>query len=241
MKVSQVNLPYWAYKKGMPDVDLDPYVSKLRPKIREAVCAPISVANVILYLSSNGKRSLVEPMGRDDKKVFVTKLIDKLAKLMHTSRVGTEIVDFLIGLEQYFIDRGYGLDIDPFSAYKYEESSPITSEVIYSSMLGDKNSILWVGKYKYKPIKKAYERVTGHSVTMAGFNRRYSELFLHNKCGGAFRRPESWVIESLGKNIKVIDGDSFINPFVIKKEFEAVDACNLNIIEQVFSLEVGRK
>lgn len=239
MRVSQVNLPYWAYKKGMPDVTLDSFESHLKPTVKESVCAPVSAANIILYLSSNGKRSLVESIGKLDEKVFITKLIDRLAGLMHTSKRGTELVDFLVGLEQYFIDRGYEVDVDPFSAN--EELGPITSEVIYGSMIGDKNSILWVGNYKYKPIKKTYERVSGHSVTMAGFNRRYNELFFHNKCGGAFKRPESWVIEPLERRIKVLDNASFVNPFVIRKEFDPIDITNLTIIEQVFSLRANKK
>lgn len=241
MKVSQINLPYWAYKKAMPDVDMDPFVSSLKPTVKKSACAPVSAANIILYLSSNGKRSLIEPMGNADKKVFITKLIDRLAVLMHTSRCGTELVDFLVGIEQYFIDRGYELDIDPFSAHNYEESTPITSEIVYGSTIGDKNSILWIGEYKYRPVKKAYERVAGHSVTMAGFNRTYNELFLHNKYGGAFRRPESWVIEPLKRKIKTIGGDPFFNPFVIRKEFDPIDVANLKIIEQVFSLEANKR
>lgn len=243
MRISQTVLPPWVYKKSMPDVDIDYLESDLAPTVKRAVCAPTAAANIILYHSSHGKRSLVEPMGSQDRDTFVTKLIDRLAKLMHTSRVGTNFVDFTVGLEQYYIDRGYDLDILPYTSEKPpkgEEFAPVTQDAVYSSIIGNRDSILWVGNYKYRPIKKVYERVGGHAVTMAGFNRKYNELFFHNRCAGAFKRPQLWRVETFEGNVKADSGTNFLDPLIIREEYEQVDRKNLQIVEYVICLEAKR-
>ncbi len=194
------NLPYYSYKTGMPNLRTDRSPIAFSSKIAQSCCGPASTANAILYLASRNRRALAPPVDSEDERVAEYRLVEKLAQYMRTSKTGTEVEGLMSGIYRYVYECGYRARVEwqgihhigsPKAGYRPEP------EWIMENSLGNNNSILWIGSYRYNPDKDTYRRKTGHAATVAGFNRGFNELLVHDPSALMPRAPIHCEIEEI--------------------------------------------
>ncbi|MBY0546671.1 MAG: hypothetical protein K2W95_05235 [Candidatus Obscuribacterales bacterium] len=141
-----------------------------------AHCGPVAAANAFLWMAENGFDRLVAGDVRAPE--TSTNLVNSLARYMHTSKQGgTDVTNFLRGLEDYIGDRGItakiryqGWEEHPsrFSAGRHPSIQFIKSGL-------RPNSAAWIkiGWYTFNPRTNKYIRFAGHWVTVvaAGVDR----------------------------------------------------------------------
>ena len=177
------NLPYWAYKRTIPNLCEDKRFTDLKTKVLNASCAPTAAANIISYLAHTNRARLLPPQGNYSKAYIHTKLIETLIKNMNTGEQGTFDYDIIAGFEKYVLDRGYKIKIScegKSFPKKYVKSSSVNPQWVMQGTLGPSNAILGTVRYKYNPKSDSYKKLGGHAITVAGFNMAYSELFIRD-------------------------------------------------------------
>jgi hypothetical protein len=195
----QVNsLPYYSYKSGMPNLTLARSPIFFRSNIENSCCVPASVANVFLYLASRNRSALALPVDSEGEKVAKYRLVEKLAKYMGTSKIGTDVEGLITGISRHTYESGYRSHIEwqgihhigrPKAGYRPDP------EWIMENSLGENNCILWIGSYKYNPNTDTYRRKTGHAVTVAGFSSSFNEFLVHDPASSDI--PETYEIEEI--------------------------------------------
>ena len=186
------NLPHWAYKRAMPSFSPVTFRSRLTPTLQASSCGPSSVANIVAYLSKNGCSRLIPPAGKYEEEYSYLRLIETLTKYMETRKSGTRAINLIYGLEKYVRDRGYSISMEWTGEHytgKYKQRSTPDLDWIMSKTLGPSNVILWLTFYKYNPRTGSLKNNSSHSVAVAGFNRAYSELFIHDSASDKRKKP----------------------------------------------------
>ena len=238
------NLPYYSYKTGMPNLRTDKSPIFFNRKIAHSCCGPTSTANALLYLASRNRRALAPPMDSEDERVAEYRLVEKLAKYMETGTTGTDVEGLISGIHRYVYECGYRAHVEwqgihhigrPKAGYRPEP------EWIMENSLGDNNSILWIGSYKHNPNTDTYRRKTGHAATVAGFNRAYDELLVHDPSALFPRAPIHCEIEEIHSGRILFSDRSVPAKGLYKiKEVEpyVYDGELIKIIEGAVSFEV---
>ena len=204
------NLPYWAYKRAMPNFCPVTFRSKLAPGLQASLCGPSSGAIILAHLAKNGYPRLIPPLGKYEEEYGYLRLIETLAQYMKTTRSGTKVINLIYGLEKYVRDRGYGISIEWAGEHytgKYKKRNSPGLEWIMSKTLGPSNIILRLDYYKYN--SRGLKHDSAHTVAVAGFNRAYSELFIHDSASDKRKKP------ICSEAYKLTEGD--FNPDEIKK------------------------
>ena len=104
---------------------------------------------------------------------------------MHTTKTGTYITGIIDGVKQYVKDRGYEISIKwAGKGYegRFKVSGDPSPELIMKESLGSHNAILSLHRYKFLPRKTVFrqKQTAGHAVSVAGFNRKFPELLIHD-------------------------------------------------------------
>lgn len=141
-----------------------------------AHCGPVAAANTFVWLAENNFERLVAGDVRAPETSM--KLVHSLSRYMHTSKQGgTDVTDFLRGLEDYIADRGFTAKI----RYQGWEEHPARfgagghPSIKFIKEGLQPNSAAWIkiGWYTFNPRTKKYIRFAGHWVTVvaAGVDR----------------------------------------------------------------------
>ncbi len=230
--VGNIKLPYWFYKRSMPNLSPNSLFNGRGQTIKKSSCAPAAVANIIFYLSSSNRRFLVPSQGNHSIEYVKGKLIETLSKLMKTDRTGTVMPDLIEGLEKYVIDRGYKV------SHRWYQTAELNPEIIMSTVLGDSNSILWNGQYVQTDVNR-FKRIEGHAVTLAGFNTRLSELLVHD-CS-FMKKPHSIEIVLTEKYTTFVHKGLPQRKSSFCKLKDFADEREMTVIEEVLSFEINPK
>ena len=239
MKVKSLFLPTFMYKRRMPSLDSS-LVSDTLNDNSLGICAPVSAANTLLYLGKT-KARLVPSSFDDTKHTISSNLVKILTSDMHTTKTGTNIEDFIEGLEKYVKDRRYKIKIC-WIGYFYQGKRKLKDEpdleLIMEKTIGTSNSILWLGKYKYNKKDKTYTRVTGHAVTIAGFNTGLNGFLVHDPAE-SYSTPKTFLLKRTeGISIKDISSDGL---YKIASSSSSTESDKIvNILEGAASFEVYR-
>lgn len=141
-----------------------------------AHCGPVAAANTFVWLAENRFERLVAGDVRAPETTM--RLVHSLSRYMHTSKLGgTDVTDFLRGLEDYLNDRGFTAKI----CYQGWEEHPARfgagrhPSIKFIKEGLQPNSAAWIkiGWYAFNPRAKKYIRFAGHWVTVvaAGVDR----------------------------------------------------------------------
>ncbi len=239
MKVKSTYLPTFMYKRRMPSLDSSLILDTLGNNSL-GICAPTSAANILLYLSK-AKAQLVSSSFDDTKHTIGSNLVEILTSDMHTTKAGTNIEPFIDGLEKYVKDRRYKIKIC-WIGYFYQGKRKLKDEtdleLIMKKTIGTSNSILWLGEYKYNKKDKTYTRVTGHAVTIAGFNTGLNGFLVHDPAE-SYSTPRTLLLKRIeGIPIKDISADG---PYKIASSRSSTESDKIiNILEGAASFEIYR-
>ena len=238
------NLPYYSYKTGMPNLRTDKSPVTFRSNIAQSCCGPVATANAILYLASRNRRALIPPIDSESETAAKYRVVEKLAKYMSTGKRGTDVEGLISGIHRYVYECGYRAHVEwqgihhigsPKAGYRPDP------EWIMGNSLGDNNCILWIGSYRHNPEQDTYRRKTGHAATVAGFNRGFDELLVHDPFALMPRAPIHCEIEEIHSGRILLSDRSIpakglykireVDPYVYDGEL-------VKIIEGALSFEV---
>ena len=170
----------------MPRIRINTFCSELDPEVQKSTCAPVAAGNIIAYLARTNRPRLIPTDWNSSWDYGTTKLVDALARLMETDEEGTYTHKIVPGIKKYVMDRGYRISCesrgDDFLGSKKRSNTP-TPYWLMKGVLGPHNAMLVLGEYKYNEHCDWYEPVEAknwHSVTLAGFNRAFGELIIHD-------------------------------------------------------------
>lgn len=219
-------------------------------------CGPVSVSNVIIHLAKKSFQMIVSPMGKLDELSARFKLIDQLAKHMKTDDISGTFPDNLVeGLEKYLRGRGYKTQFSDWVGWDWEDCGKCVPDFgkVPEGVLGSSNTILELGWYKSKPGDIRYERVDGHFVTVAGFNRTSNnkcELIIHDPSLRSKHTPKLCTISLVPPHIKNLycsgDGGSSSTNALGYCELNGIDinktkGANVAVVDGTGTFEVVRK
>ena len=164
------NIPYTTKANQFPDLKQ----LSIRGK-EEYYCAPVSLANGIVYLQKNGYPNLIETpknilhLGNSKE----TKLIHELAQHLKTDSNGTTTNNLCLGIESFLQEKGYSAKKLTYQGI-YETDKRFSGNTLAPNLdwikanLEKKNIVLLnFGVYK-KSDGQTYQRQWGHWITAVG-------------------------------------------------------------------------
>lgn len=161
------------------------------------MCGPVAVSNVLVWLSSQGYRDLVDLSA--DPFSDQVRLARKLAseEYMNTrfSKGGTRTADLLTGLEKYIVEKGFRNSRISYSGWnihpeRFSLGNPVPSlEELMDGLPPSAGMIINLGWYRYDLKKDTYHREGGHWVTLAGHGEGY--MLVHDPAPWSGRHPSS--------------------------------------------------
>lgn len=241
MKLKSVSLPNYSYKRTIPSLCFREELSELG-NTSIGPCAPVSTANIILYLARKNRARLIPPNLEGSFTFIKAKVIDLLAKNMKTDKLGTGIEGFIDGLEKYVRDCGYRINlhwVGFFYKGKYRLKGKIDPDLIMQGVLGSQNTVLWTGEYKFHEKKKIYKRQTGHALTLVGFSLPYQELLIHDPAN-SMQRPVISNLERLKTSVPIESLSSGSLYTVGQEKMASASNSAIRILEGALSFEVNR-
>jgi hypothetical protein len=136
------------------------------------MCGPACLANVLVYLNKSGAIHIPQDLSHDaDIANFINTLGSK--EYLNTSpRAGTSMTGFLHGISKFFNQLGVKTKIETEGwCCDRNRIGPCTEfGWIQDSLKDGGNVILGIGWYHTDPVKKEYQRLSGHFLTCVGFN-----------------------------------------------------------------------
>jgi hypothetical protein len=131
-------------------------------------CAPTTFANILIFLKNTGFEELVN--------TDPVHLVEELATLMNTTGEGTDPLSCLMGLKKYVHSRKHSIKIAEFQGWRntgrYRVSEHIDEQFILDGVKGPFNCVLNIGRYQYSITDDSYTRISGHFVTVVGYEKK---------------------------------------------------------------------
>ena len=183
-------------REGMPDVcQVDSRVEAL-VEDGSNMCGPAAASNALMWLAANGYPEL---LSRDEsEEQSQAALIAELASpaLMDTDLAsGTSPREVVIGLERFFAQRGYDVIVETMgwrSSARRVGRVPQVNWMLKSTE-GVSSLVLNIGWYEYLDDSRTYQRIGGHYVTVAGYEKDGDELrlFVHDPAARDGLKPHT--------------------------------------------------
>ena len=191
------SLPSNLYKSSMANICQRDARSEFLRVDGEALCGPVSVADILIHLAKTHCPFLIEAQGKLSEHEAWFKLIDQLATYMKTDEDGTTEEDLIEGFKRYVKDRDSSYKVTTFAQSYYAEEEGSILEVISDPrkiiphIIGPSNTLLGVSFAEYIPNLDSYNLILSHYVALAGFinNGSSCRFIIHDPSPGAKREP----------------------------------------------------
>ncbi len=176
---------YLAKVDSIPDFPQVPPGSGRATGRASQFCGPAAVTNVLVWLDNNGFPDMVPGVANASVEYKLMKYLGQ-DSFMKVGKTGSSPSNVMSGLYKYCRQRGYR----PLIEWRgWRKGGPFkTSGVpdlrwLFAGSIGTSNVILNIGFYRYEAGTDTYSRISGHFVTMVGYEGAYGanpKIIIHD-------------------------------------------------------------